>query len=233
MRAGKILIVDDDARVAGILTELLSAEGFEPARASCRVVAPGGLPPHGYELVILGMTPGSRESLKLLRTLRMRVPTPVLLLTARGRKEDGILGLELGADDYLSKPFSRRELLARVRAILRRAARNGQPESTPLTLGELAIDLGARSATMEGVPVRLTSAEFTLLETLARSAGRVQSRAMLTCRALGRRLEPFDRSIDTHISNIRRKLSLETRRGVDIKSSRGHGYMLTVARRGP
>jgi DNA-binding response OmpR family regulator len=170
------------------------------------------------------------DGLELLRRVRKEGSVPVLMLTPCGDEEERILALELGADDCLVKPFSVRELIARLRAILRRSYLKGRAASTALTLGELAIDTEAKSATMEGVPVRLTTAEFLVLEALARSAGRVQSRATLTYHALGRQLEPFDRSIDTHISNIRRKLCLDPGRGVEIRSSRGHGYVLTVRR---
>ena len=226
--AAKILIVDDDARLAGMLVELLAGEGFEPWHALSGAFARARLSQQSFDLVILDVMTGKMDGFALLRCLNGQ--TPVLLLIARGEEEDGILGLELGADDYLSKPFRARELVARLRAILRRSGRNGLAESTSLTLGELAIDPEARSATMEGVPVRLTTAEFLVLEALARSAGRVQSRATLTYQALGRRIEPFDRSIDTHVSNIRRKLCLDPGRGVEIRSSRGQGYMLTVPR---
>jgi two-component system response regulator CpxR len=153
-----------------------------------------------------------------------------MMLTAIGDERDGILALELGADDYIVKPFRMRELVARLHAILRRSA-HGRPDSTPLVLGALAIDPKRMSATLDGVPVHLTTAEFMVLSTLARSAGRVQSRATLTYRALGRRIEPFDRSIDTHISNIRRKLRIDPSRGIEIKSLRGHGYVLTLPAR--
>jgi len=231
--AGKILIVDDDVRLAGVLLELLAGEGFEPSHALSGAVARARLSRRSFDLVILDVMTGKADGLDVLRWLRRSGQIPVLLLTARGDEEDGILGLELGADDFLSKPFRRRELVVRLRAILRRSDRNGPAEPTSLRLGELAIDPGARSATIEGAPVRLTSAEFLVLEALARSAGRVQSRATLTYQALGRRLEPFDRSIDTHISNLRRKLCLDTERGIEIKSSRGHGYVLTVPRGRP
>jgi DNA-binding response OmpR family regulator len=148
------------------------------------------------------------------------------MLTALGDEESRILALELGADDCLEKPFNVRELVARLRAILRRSA-NGRPDSIPLALDALAIYPGTMSATFEGVPVRLTTAEFMVLEALARSVGRVQSRETLTYQGLGRSMEPFDRSIDTHISNIRRKLCRDPGRGIEIKSSRGHGYVLT------
>lgn len=228
MTTGSILIVDDDVRSAGKIAELLTYEGLEPVYALSGAAALTRLSQLPFDLVILDAV--KMDGLKLLRWLRMQGQIPVLMLTSRGREEDGILGLELGADDYLSKPFRARELVARIRAILRRSDRNGQTEQGPLTLGELAIDTAARSASMEGLPVRLTAAEFLVLEALARSAGRVQSRATLTYKALGRRLEPFDRSIDTHVSNIRRKLCLDPERGIEIRSLRGHGYVLTVPR---
>jgi DNA-binding response OmpR family regulator len=234
MTAGRILIVDDDVRLAGMLVELLAGENFQPAHASNGAAALACLARRSFDLLILDvMLPRSQtrmDGLELLRRLRKEGSVPVLMLTARGDEKDGILALELGADDYLVKPFSVRELVARVRAILRRSA-NARPDSTPLALGALAIYPGTMSATLEGVPVRLTTAEFMVLEALARSAGRVQSRETLTYQALGRSLEPFDRSIDTHISNIRRKLCLDPGRGMEIKSSRGHGYVLTLPRR--
>jgi len=223
--ASKILIVNDDARQAGVLAGTLALEGFGSEVLSSDA-ALSRLSRHSFDLVILDVIDG----LPFLRRVRMRSRMPVLMLTRPGRKEEGIRGLELGADDYLSQPFGTRELVARLRAVLRRSEQQGQTSLNPLTLGELAIDPEAKSATMEGVPVRLTTAEFLVLDALARSAGRVQSRATLTRRALGRRIEPFDRSIDTHISNIRRKLCLDPRRGIEIKSFRGHGYVLTVSR---
>jgi len=163
MAASKILIVDDDVQVAAMLVELLADEGFEPAHAFSGAVGRGCLFRLSFDLVVLDVMIGKREALELLRCVRLHGQIPVLMLTARGDEEDGILGLELGADDYLSKPFRARELVARLRAILRRSGGNGRKEPAPLTLGELAIDPGARSATMEGVPVRLTTAEFLLL----------------------------------------------------------------------
>ena len=228
MAASKILIVDDDVRRAHLLVALLAREGFDTTHALSGAVALTRLARHSFDLVILNLIAGNVDGLKLLRCVRMQASIPVLMLTGRGAKEDGIRGLELGADDYLSKPFGARELVARLHAILRRSSQNGRTQQAPLALGDLAIDPAAKSATMDGVPVRLTTAEFMLLEALARSAGRVQSRAALTYQALGRRIEPFDRSIDTHISNIRRKLCLDPGRGIEIKSFRGHGYMLTV-----
>jgi two-component system response regulator CpxR len=233
MTTGRILIVDDDVRLAGMLVELLAGENFQPAHASNGAAALACLARRSFDLLILDvMMPRSQTTMdgfELLLRLRKEGSVPVLMLTAPGDEQDGILALELGADDYLVKPFSVRELVARLRAILRRSA-NGRPDSTPLALGALAIYPGTMSATLAGVPVRLTTAEFMVLEALARSAGRVQSRETLTYQALGRPLEPFDRSIDTHISNIRRKLCLDPGRGIEIKSWRGHGYVLTLPR---
>jgi two-component system response regulator CpxR len=227
MTAGRILIVHDDVRLAGVLVELLSRENFQPVHASNGAAALACLARRSFDLLILDVMMPKMDGFELLRRLRMEGSVPILMLTALGDENDGILALELGADDYLVKPFSVRELVARLRAILRRSA-NVRPDSTPLALGALAIYPGTMSATLEGVPMRLTTAEFMVLEALARSAGRVQSRETLIYQALGRPLEPFDRSIDTHISNIRRKLCLDSGRGIEIKSSRGHGYVLTA-----
>ena len=230
MTAGRVLIVDDDVLLAGMLVELLAGENFQPANASNGAAALACLARSQFDLLILDVMMPQMDGLELLRRLRQEgSAVPVLMLTALGDEKDRILALELGADDYLVKPFSVRELVARLRAILRRSA-DGRPDWTPLALGALAIYPGTMSATLEGVPVRLTTAEFLVLEALARSAGRVQSRETLTYQALGSPLEPFDRSIDTHISNIRHKLCLDPGRGVEIKSSRGHGYVLTVSR---
>jgi len=220
--------VDDDVPLAGMLVELLAGENFQSAHASNGAAALAFLARRSFDLLILDVMMATMDGLELLRRLRKEANIPVLVLTALADEKDRILALELGADDCLVKPFSVRELVARLRAILRRSA-NGRPDSAPLALGALAIYPATMSATLAGVPVRLTTAEFMLLEALARSAGRVQSRETLTYQALGRPLEPFDRSIDTHISNIRRKLCLDPGRGIEIKSSRGHGYVLTVA----
>jgi DNA-binding response OmpR family regulator len=229
MTSGRILIVDADVRLACTLVELLTWADFQPAHATSGAAALACLARHSFDLLILDVMRPNMDGLDLLRRVRKKGGMPVLMLTALGDEKDRILALELGADDCLAKPFSMRELIARLRAILRRSG-NRRPDPTPLALGALTIDPGTMSAILEGVPARLTTAEFMVLEALARSAGRVQSRETLTCQALGRPLEPFDRSIDTHISNIRRKLCRDPGRGIEIKSSRGHGYVLTVPR---
>src|SRR5579862_3064678 len=232
MHAGRILIVDDDARLACLLLDILTAEGFQPEHTSNQAAALACLGQRSFDLVILDAMLPPMDGLDLLRRVRKQASMPILMLTAAGEEKHRILALELGADGCLQKPFSPRELVARLRAILRRCA-DPRPDSTRLAVGALAIDPGTMSATMEGVRVRLTAAEFMVLETLARAAGRVQSRETLSYQALGRPLEAFDRSIDTHISNIRRKLCLDSERGIEIKSLRGHGYVLTAARGEP
>ena len=153
------------------------------------------------------------------------------MLTARGDDVDRIVGLELGADDYLSKPFNPRELVARMRAILRRvSSRTGRSGSQDvLEVGPIVLNAGMHQVRVAGNPVSLTGAEFRVLELLMRSAGHVISREAMTEQALGRRLVPYDRSIDTHISNLRRKLDLDKSRNPEIKNVRGSGYMLTAA----
>jgi DNA-binding response OmpR family regulator len=164
----------------------------------------------------------------VLRTLRSReAPPPVLMLTARGDDVDRIVGLELGADDYLAKPFNPRELVARIRAVLRRVSERSLPHE-PLSLGVLNLDPARHRATVRGTLVDLTGAEFRVLEVLLRAAGRVVSREQLTEQALGRKLELYDRSIDTHVSNLRRKLALGAPGEPEIRGIRGAGYMLTL-----
>jgi two-component system response regulator CpxR len=171
------------------------------------------------------MLPG-RSGLDVLRAMRAReAPPPVLMLTARGDDVDRIVGLELGADDYLSKPFNPRELVARMRAVLRRASDRVAPREA-LEFGSLRLDAARHRVTQAGLPVDLTGAEFRVLEVLVRAAGRIVSREQLTEQALGRKLELYDRSIDTHVSNLRRKLGLAPSGELEIRGIRGAGYLL-------
>jgi DNA-binding response OmpR family regulator len=227
----RILLVDDDRELCQMLTEYLHAEHFAVASVHDGGDALRELAAGDFELVILDVMLPSVSGFDVLRKLGAAHSTPILMLTARGDDVDRIVGLELGADDYLSKPFNPRELVARIRAILRRASmRNARGSATDeLVVGPIVLNTGMHQVRVAAVPVSLTGAEFRVLELLMRSAGQVLSRDAMTEQALGRKLVPYDRSIDTHISNLRRKLDLEVGKNPQIKNVRGSGYTLTWA----
>jgi two-component system response regulator CpxR len=222
----RVLIVDDDVELCRLLAERLSTEGF-----AIEAVHDG---PHGLEralskehaLLVLDLMLPGMGGLDVLRRLRAQSPLPVLILTARGEDVERILGLEIGADDYVPKPFNPRELIARIRAILRRTAQVSTA-AVPLVVGDLRLDPAAREAWLNDAPLYLTSVEFTLLETLLRDAGHVITREQLTETVLGRDLGPFDRVIDVHVSNVRRKLG-PAQGGERIKAVRGIGYLFVA-----
>jgi DNA-binding response OmpR family regulator len=222
----RVLIVDDDVELCRLLGERLSSEGFaleavhDGQRGLERVLS------QDHALVILDLMLPGMGGLDVLRRVRNHSPVPVLILTARGEDVDRILGLEIGADDYLPKPFNPRELIARIRAILRRTSRTAAT-SNAVTVGDLQLDPAAREVRMDGVPIDLTSVEFALLETLLRDAGHVVTREQLTETVLGRKLGPFDRVIDVHISNLRKKLN-RAHGEERIKAVRGSGYVFVV-----
>ena len=229
--APRILLVDDDRELTSMLEEYLGREGFDVAtshdggEALERLTKPRLDPP--LDLVVLDVMLPGRSGLDVLRALRSsETPPPVLMLTARGDDVDRIVGLELGADDYLPKPFNPRELVARIRAVLRRASDRSVPRE-PLVLGSLRLDPARHRASVRGATVELTGAEFRVLEVLLRAAGRVVSREQLTEQSLGRQLELYDRSVDTHVSNLRRKLNLSESDDPQIRGIRGAGYLLT------
>ncbi|HLW25162.1 MAG TPA: response regulator transcription factor [Steroidobacteraceae bacterium] len=229
-RAPRVLLVDDDKELCQMLVEYLEAEHFEVATVHDGGDALAQLQSHHFEIVILDVMLPSVSGFDVLRKLGAPHDTPILMLTARGDDVDRIVGLELGADDYLSKPFNPRELVARIRAVLRRSStrpRDGAPDE--LTVGPIVLNTGTHQVRVADQPVSLTGAEFRVLELLMRSTGRVISRESMTEQALGRKLVPYDRSIDTHISNLRRKLRLEVGRNPEIKNVRGSGYTLTWA----
>jgi two-component system response regulator CpxR len=224
-----LLIVDDDRELSQMLNEYLSGEGFRITLVGDGAQAIERLASETFDLVILDVMLPSLNGFEVLRRLRQTLALPVIMLTARGADVDRIVGLELGADDYLSKPFNPRELVARIRAVLRRlGAREADDSNQPVTVGSLRLDPGTMSAYVEGQVVRLTGTEFRVLEMLMRASGQVQSRELMTERVLGRRLTPYDRSIDTHVSNLRRKLGLGEERLPEIRSVRGAGYVLTA-----
>jgi DNA-binding response OmpR family regulator len=219
----RILLVDDDVELCEILTEYFSAEGFdvESAHDGIRGLARARSGEHALMILDL-LLPGMR-GLDLLKQLRAASNVPVLILTARGEDVDRILGLELGADDYLPKPFNSRELMARVRAILRRA--RPSQDSARIDVGDVTLDPLARQAWRNGQPLGLTMAEFVLLEAFLRRAGQVLSREQIAEQVLGRRLASLDRSIDVHVSNLRKKLGDAAGAREHIRAVRGEGYV--------
>jgi DNA-binding response OmpR family regulator len=223
-----LLIVDDDVELCALLIERLAEDGFDLSAAHNGIdgleLASNG----SYSLVILDVMLPRMGGIDVLKQLRARSSVPVLMLTARGDDIDRIIGLEVGADDYLPKPFNPRELVARIKAILRRMdERRTGPEK--FMAGDILIDTTLREAYVGNRSLQLTTIEFALLEVLVRNPGRALSREYLTDIALGRRLGAFDRTIDVHISNLRGKL--DERRGIQrIKTIRGSGYLLAPRR---
>jgi two-component system response regulator CpxR len=183
-----------------------------------------------HSLVILDLMLPGMPGLEVLRQLRSSSTIPVIILTARGEEIDRVLGLEIGADDYLAKPFSPRELIARLRALVRRAT-HFQSATPTMEIAGISLNAAAREAWLDGLKLSLTSVEFSLLEALLHNAGRVVSREQLTETVLGRKLASFDRVIDVHVSNLRKKLGPD-KEGERIKAVRGSGYLFVV-RPGP
>jgi DNA-binding response OmpR family regulator len=219
----RLLLVDDDVELCEILTEYFAAEGFavEAVHDGVRGLERARSGAHAIMILDL-LLPGMR-GLDVLRELRAHSNIPVLILTARGEDVDRILGLELGADDYLAKPFNSRELVARVRAILRRTRPGG--DASRLEVGDVTLDPLARQAWRNGRALSLTMAEFVLLEAFMRHAGQVLSRERMAQQVLGRRLASFDRSMDVHVSNLRKKLGDATGAREHIRAVRGEGYV--------
>jgi len=221
-----LLIVDDDHELCSMLVEYLGPEGFSTETAGTGAAALERAVRGTLDLVVLDVMLPELSGFEVLRRLRSVSRVPVIMLTARGEEVDRVIGLELGADDYLAKPFSPRELVARIRAVLRRmAAEPQQPVAGAVTWGPVRLDLRARRAEIEGQDLELTAAELRILELLVRADTRTVSREDLMLQALGRRLLPTDRSLDTHVSNLRRKLGKLTDR-VSVQSVRGSGYAL-------
>lgn len=222
----RILIIDDDSELGHMLADFLAREGWV-----CELAGDGdsGLKQlvvgHHDAVVLDVMLPG-RSGFDVLREIRARSQVPVIMLTARGEDTDRIVGLELGADDYLPKPFNPRELAARLRAVLRRSSAT---DAGPLQLDGLSLDPHTRKVTVDGQGMQLTAAEFALLEKLLARPGEVVSKDELARHALGRELMPFDRSVDTHVSRLRAKLGPLPDGEPRIQSIRGRGYMIVSA----
>jgi DNA-binding response OmpR family regulator len=221
--SGRILLVDDDDRLAGMLSEYLGEAGFRTGRAPSGERAIEMLAGAPFDAVVLDLSLPGMDGLEACRLIREKHDTPILMLTARGDATDRIVGLEIGADDYLPKPFEPRELLARLRALLRRG--RGRSAKAPLRFGRLEIDRDARVARVEGAEKALTAYQFALLVALAENAGRVLSRDALMDLVKGEQLEAFDRSIDVHVSRIRAAIEEDPKKPRRILTVRGAGYV--------
>jgi two-component system response regulator CpxR len=226
----KLLLIDDDKELSQLLNEYLTAEGFEVVVAYDGETGVQLATQEQYSAIVLDVMLPIYNGFEVLKILRKTHQTPVLMLTAKGDTVDRVIGLEIGADDYLPKPCDPRELVARIRAILRRSHAN-EPSPTKLekiTSGPLVLHLGSRHVTWNNNEIILTGTEFSVLEILVRQAGQVISKDDMTEQALNRKLTPYDRSIDVHVSNIRKKLTAAGANKELIINVRGAGYMLTL-----
>jgi DNA-binding response OmpR family regulator len=225
----RLLIVDDDRDLCNLVARYLEPEGFALSAVHRGADGVQSAIERNYELIVLDVMLPDKKGFDVLRELRSRLRTPVLMLTAKGDEFDRVLGLELGADDYLPKPFSPRELVARISAILRRSgwqAEGGIAMRPPvIRIADIELDLAARTVLKAGQPLRLTSAEFDILHAFCDAPWQVHTREALVENVLDRKFSPFDRSIDLHISNLRRKLGPQDDGSERIRSIRGIGYL--------
>jgi len=221
----RLLIVDDDTELTRLLTELLGHDGFEVEAVDVGAGAADRAASGAYALVILDVMLPDTSGFEVLKDIRRRSSLPVILLTARGDDVDRIVGLEIGADDYVPKPFNPRELTARIRAVLRRTEPTPASGRPVIEIDDLRMDPAARLVETDGRPVELTSVEFDILRALLESAGETVARATVVEKVLGRRFDPFDRSVDMHISNLRKKLGPRPDGDERIKTIRGVGYI--------
>jgi two-component system response regulator CpxR len=221
-------MIDDDIELCSLMEDFFHGQGIESISVQSSRAGLERLRNGGIDLIVLDVMLPGPDGFEVLKTIRKESAVPVIMLTARGEDVDRIIGLELGADDYLPKPFNTRELLARIRAVLRRERASEQgPER--LEAGDVIIDTGAREVLCANRPVALTTLEFDILEMLVRAAGRVLTRDHIMERLYDRTLSPFDRSIDMHVSHLRKKLGTDLPR---IKTVRGNGYQFIRTSRG-
>jgi two-component system response regulator CpxR len=221
-----ILLAEDDTILSDLLAKYLRREGLRVTQVFDGEAAVAATLSGAYDLIVLDVMMPQMDGFEALRAIRGHTQTPVLMLTARGEDIDRILGLEMGADDYVPKPCHPRELLARIRAILRRSAgttERQRPET--LVIGDLVLSTGDRTVRVGGELVILTNTEFTVLEFLLRRPGQVVSKEDLSGQALSRKLGPYDRSLDMHISNLRKKLGMLPNGDSRIKTVRGIGFL--------
>jgi two-component system, OmpR family, response regulator CpxR len=226
----RILVIDDDVELCSLVSEYLRPEGFQVEAVHEGKAGLARALSGDHLLAVLDVMLPGMNGFDVLRKIRDSSKLPVLLLTARGEDVDRIVGLEIGADDYLPKPFNPRELVARIRAILRRTRAKGEaPVPEILRVGDVELDPATRTVQHRGRPVELTSVEFSLLQVLLREAGRVVTREALVDEVLGRKFSPFDRSIDMHVSKVRKKLG-DSDSEDHIKTIRGAGYIFALSR---
>lgn len=223
----QVLLVDDDGELCAMLAAYLGRFGFAVTRAADGPDGIAAALAQRFDAVILDIMMPTLDGLAVLRQIRRYRDLPVIMLTARGDNADRIAGLEMGADDYVTKPFDPRELVARMRAVLRRNRPAGA--GSHLHAGSLALDARARRATCGATPLALTAAEFSLLAVLLHAGGSVKSKDELTLEGLGRPRESYDRSLDVHISKIRQKLAAAACTDVEIETVRGIGYRIRAA----
>lgn len=236
MATAKLLLVDDDIELTELLTELLTLEGFNVHTVHDGQAALDELEIQSYDLILLDVMMPILNGIETLKHIRHKYDTPVLMLSARDDDIDRVLGLELGADDYLPKPFNDRELIARAKAILRRTAPHTQMTDAQLLEAHqkdihfAGVDLrpSRQQALHHGQDLELTGTEFALLQLLVRNAGQILSRDLLSLEVLGKRLNPYDRAIDMHISNLRKKLPERNDNQPWFKTLRGRGYLLVA-----
>ncbi|MCB9854983.1 MAG: response regulator transcription factor [Phycisphaerales bacterium] len=232
MSDANLLIIDDDVELCDLVREYLAGQGFSVDAAHDGETGAAIALESRHDLIILDVMLPGIDGFEALKRLRGRINTPVLMLTARGEDIDRIVGLELGADDYLAKPCNPRELAARVRAILRRVndpqRRQPPPSSARIVIEDVAVNVSSREAQLDGEPIALTSSEFDLLTLLLRHAGAVVERGDLFRKVLDREPDPFDRSIDMHVSHLRKKLGPRKDGTLRIKAVRSVGYLYAV-----
>jgi DNA-binding response OmpR family regulator len=221
----RVLLIDDDARLYELLASYLSQNGFEVEGARDGSLGIAALAASPFDAVLLDVMMPGMSGLEACKRIREKSRIPILMLTAKGDETDRVVGLELGADDYISKPFSPRELLARLRAVLRRSAPEGAAER--ISVGQVVVDLDGRQVTVAGTRVELTALEFDLLVALAKRAGRVVPREHLLAQAGRTDVVVGERTVDVHISHLRQKLGDDPKSPRLIKTVRGVGYVMT------
>lgn len=228
----RLLMVDDDDNLTGLFAEYLEAEGgFELTARHDGEAGVAAALSQNFDVVILDVMMPKMNGFDALKAIRKGSDTPVIMLTARGDDLDRILGLEIGADDYVPKPCNLRELVARIRAILRRVSAGSEPVesgSSRIVVGDLRLDIGAQSVYRNDELISVTGAEYGVLEILAKSAGEVVSKDAIARHALGRRIMPYDRSVDAHVGHLRKKLGPLQNGLQRIKTVRGRGYLYVV-----